>query len=69
MAHEIRAMCAAPGGLDGLVFACGIGENDAATRAGAMRGCAWLRLAADEAGSAGGERRLGGEGSIVAAFW
>ena len=47
--REIGSMAAALGGIDGLVFTGGIGENDAATRAEVMRGCCWLGLRADEA--------------------
>lgn len=45
--REIGSMAAAAGGLDALVFTGGIGENDAATRAEVMRGCAWLGLQPD----------------------
>jgi acetate kinase len=47
--REIGSMAAALGGIDGLVFTGGIGENGAATRAEVMQGCAWLGLRADRA--------------------
>ena len=47
--REIGSLAAALGGLDGLVFTGGIGENDAATRAEVAQGCAWLGLTLDEA--------------------
>ena len=40
--REIGSLTAALGGLDALVFTAGIGENDAATRAEVVEGCAWL---------------------------
>ena len=46
--REIGSLAAALGGLDGLVFTGGIGENDAATRAEVACGCAWLGLTLDE---------------------
>ena len=47
--REIGSLAAALGGLDALVFTGGIGENDAATRAEVVSGCAWLGLTLDEA--------------------
>ena len=47
--REIGSLAAALGGLDGVVFTGGIGENDAATRAEVAQGCAWLGLTLDEA--------------------
>ena len=39
--REIGSLVAALGGLDGIVFSGGIGENDAATRAEVVDGCGW----------------------------
>jgi acetate kinase len=47
--REVGSMAAALGGLDGLVFTAGIGENDAATRDEIVTGCAWLGLRLDPA--------------------
>ncbi len=47
--REIGSMAAALGGLDGLVFTAGIGENDAAIRDEIVAGCAWLGLRLDPA--------------------
>jgi acetate kinase len=66
--REIGSLAAALGGIDGLVFTGGIGENDADTRAEVMRGCAWLGLRADEARSAQGAGRISAEDSRVAAW-
>jgi acetate kinase len=47
--REIGSMAAALGGLDGLVFTAGIGENDAAIRDEIVAGSAWLGLKLDSA--------------------
>ena len=53
------------GGLDGLVFTAGIGENDAATRAEVVAGLAWAGLTLDEAANGtGGPRISSGSGPI-----
>lgn len=46
--REIGSMAAALGGVDGLVFTGGIGENDAQAREDIVRGCRWLGLDIDE---------------------
>jgi acetate kinase len=67
--REIGSLAAALGGLDGLVFTAGVGENDPATRAEIAEGCAWLGLALDEARNRrGGEGRIDAEGSRVQAW-
>jgi acetate kinase len=61
--REIGSLVAALGGLDGLVFTAGIGENDAATRAEVLAGLEWAGLALDEAANrAGGPRISSGSG-------
>lgn len=61
--REIGSLVAALGGLDGLVFTAGIGENDVATRAEVIAGLAWAGLALDEAANrAGGPRISAGSG-------
>ena len=47
--REIGSLSAALGGLDGLVFTGGIGENDAATRREVAAQCAWLGVDLDVA--------------------
>lgn len=44
VAEQISALAAALGGLDGLVFTAGVGENAAAVRACIVRRLAWLGL-------------------------
>jgi acetate kinase len=61
--REIGSLVAALGGVDGLVFTAGIGENDVATRAEVMAGLAWAGLALDEtANRSGGPRISAGSG-------
>jgi acetate kinase len=61
--REIGSLAAALGGIDGLVFTGGIGENDVATRAEVIAGLAWVGLALDEAANrAGGPRISAGSG-------
>lgn len=66
--REIGSLAAALGGLDGLVFTGGIGENDAAVRAQIATGCAWLGLELDSARNAGGAGRISTEASSVSAW-
>lgn len=61
--REIGSLAAALGGLDALVFTAGIGENDAATRAEVVQGCAWLGLNLDSSrNQMGGEALLSPDG-------
>ena len=66
--REIGSLAAALGGLDGLVFTAGIGENDAATRAAVCEGCAWLGLRLDAARNRAGGPRISADGSAVSAW-
>jgi len=52
--REIGALVAILGGIDGLVFTAGIGENDAALRADVLRTLAWLGFELDEEANTGG---------------
>ena len=56
--REVGSLSAALGGLDGMVFTAGIGENDPATRAEVAAGCGWLGLSLDA------ERNATGQGVI-----
>lgn len=53
--REIGSLVAALGGLDGLVFTAGIGENDPLTRAAVIAGLSWTGMALD-----GAANRTGG---------
>jgi acetate kinase len=66
--REIGSMAAALGGVDGLVFTAGIGENDAATRSEVAAGCRWLGLALDEERNKRGETRIHADGSRLTAW-
>jgi acetate kinase len=66
--RETGSLAAAMGGIDGIVFTAGIGENDAATRLEVMRGCAWLGVTPDEALNAAGKDRISADGSRVSAW-
>jgi acetate kinase len=55
VACEIGSLAAALGGLDGIVFTAGIGENATPVRSAIGRACGWLGLELDEA--ANRERR------------
>jgi acetate kinase len=66
--REIGSMAAALGGVDGLVFTAGIGENDPATRSEVAAGCRWLGLALDEERNQRGETRIHADGSRLTAW-
>ena len=66
--REIGSLTAALGGLDGLVFTGGIGENDAATRAEVAAGCRWLGLELDETRNQGGAGQISRDGSKLSAW-
>jgi acetate kinase len=54
---EIGALTAVLGGLDGLVFTAGIGQNAPEIRRRIVEGCAWLGMALDpDANRSGGPR-------------
>ena len=61
-------MIAAMGGLDALAFTGGIGENDAAIRAGIMAGLGWTGLGFDSAANARSRFQLHGAQSAVGAW-
>ncbi len=66
--REIGSLAAALGGLDGLVFTGGIGENDATVRADIAEGCRWLGLALDPARNAAGAGWIAAENASAAAW-
>jgi acetate kinase len=53
--REIGSLAASLGGLDGLVFTGGIGENDVQTRAEVVAQCRWLGLELDTMRNGAGE--------------
>lgn len=64
-AREIGALTVSLGGLDGLVFTAGIGENHADTRSRICRRLAWLGLQIDETTNAANMTRISLPGSQV----
>ncbi len=50
--REVGALVSVLGGLDGLVFTAGVGENAAAIRSGVCAGLGWLGVQLDEAANA-----------------
>jgi acetate kinase len=65
---EIGAMAAALGGLDGLVFTAGIGENAPLVRERICRGCEWLGIELDPSANAKGARRITSPASRASAW-
>lgn len=57
--RELGGLAAVLGGLDGLVFAWGIGENSAEIRARVLDGMEFLGLGVNEAANAANETRIG----------
>lgn len=51
-ARGIGALAASLGGLDGIIFTAGVGENAAPVRAAILERCAWLGVELDEAANA-----------------
>lgn len=56
--REVGSLIAALGGVDGLVFTAGIGENDAATRAAVMAGLTWAGFELDAPANRRDEPRI-----------
>ena len=66
-AKEIGALTAALGGLDGLVFTAGIGENSVAVRQRICEACSWLGVRVDrEANEGNGPRITTGDSEVSA---
>jgi acetate kinase len=68
VARHIGSLAAALGGLDGLVFTAGVGENAVAVRRAISRACGWLGLALDDAANARHGPRITTTQSRVAAY-
>jgi acetate kinase len=67
VAKEIGALAAVLGGLDGLVFTAGIGENSPPIRARIIDACGWLGVRLDpQANQAGGPRISAPESAVSA---
>jgi acetate kinase len=68
VARHIGSLAAALGGLDGLVFTAGVGENAVPVRAAICRACSWLGLDLDDEANASKGPRISSAKSRVAAF-
>lgn len=68
VAREIGSLVAAAGGIDGLIFTGGIGENDAQTRSAVATCCHWLGLELDDIHIAPKEGKISTAGSRVATW-
>src|SRR4029077_16273883 len=55
---HIASLAAALGGLDGIVFTAGVGENAAPVRSAICHACAWLGLELDEAANQAHKERI-----------
>jgi len=66
VARGIGSLAAALGGLDGLVFTAGVGENAAPVRAAICHASAWLGMKLDEAANAARADRITAHDSRVA---
>src|SRR6516225_1195239 len=67
-ASEIGSLAAALGGLDGIVFTAGVGENAVPVRNAICRACGWLGLELDEAANREHHMRISTPKSRVAAY-
>jgi acetate kinase len=67
-AKEIGAMAAALGGIDGIVFTAGIGENSSEIRRSIGEACAWLGVEFDAEANVTRAPRISRTGSRVQAF-
>jgi acetate kinase len=68
VAGHIASLAAALGGLDGIVFTAGVGENAAPVRSAICRACAWLELELDEAANEKHALRISTPTSRIAAY-
>jgi acetate kinase len=68
VAAHIASLAAALGGLDGIVFTAGVGENASPVRSGICRACAWMGLELDEAANREHKLRISTPDSPVAAY-
>jgi acetate kinase len=68
VAGFIASLAAAMGGLDGIVFTAGVGENAAPVRAQICRRCTWLGVELDEAANNQHRERITTAASRVPAY-
>src|SRR5271170_4763858 len=68
VAGHIASLAAALGGLDGIVFTAGVGENAAPVRSEICRACRWLGLEPDEAANRNHKLRISTPNSRIAVY-
>jgi acetate kinase len=68
VAGHIGSLAAALGGVDGVIFTAGVGENAAPVRSAICRACAWLGLEFDEAANRSQQTRISTPQSRVRAY-
>ena len=68
IACEIGSLAAGMGGLDGIVFTAGVGENSAVIRARICERVAWLGVELDAGANASGGPRITRAGSRISAW-
>ncbi len=68
VARHIASLAAVLGGLDGIVFTAGVGENAAPVRGAICRACAWLGVELDEEANQQHKDRITTSQSRVAAY-
>src|SRR6201987_6096741 len=68
IAGHIASLTAALGGLDGIVFTAGGGENAAPVRSAICRACAWRGVDLDDGANREHKARISTPGSRVAAY-
>jgi acetate kinase len=67
-ARHIAGLATAMGGLDGVVFTAGVGENSAPIRAAICRACAWMGLDLDETANTAHGPCISEAASAIAAY-
>jgi len=68
VARHIASLAAALGGLGGIVFTAGVGENAAPVRRAICQACSWLGLELDEAANREHKKRISTPDSRVGAY-
>jgi acetate kinase len=65
VARNLASLAGAMGGLDGIVFTAGVGENAAAIRQAVCEACGWMGVEFDAAANAARGPRISTPGSRV----
>jgi acetate kinase len=68
VARHIASLAAALGGLDGIVFTAGVGENAALVRRAICLACAWLGVELDEGANNQQHSRISTKSSSVGVY-